>query len=168
MGDVISPRHLFCSVPYLCGGASNLPHCCDNRWDSSFKTQTDLPKQACLKSFLHTCYVQRLWNTSKTTDWKATWITVALCFCYKLLQSRKEFWVLLRTLKTGQSWGRCSVRAVTLQRTWGKRSSELTQGFTLAVWKTRGFTRFPCKGRWNSVVSLIFYQEHLGSFKLET
>lgn len=97
--EMLFLQDIFCSVPYLCGGASNLPHCCDNRWHSSFKTWTNLPKSVCLPSLLHRHYVQRLWPTSKTTDLKAMLITVVLCFCYKTPKLWKEFWVLLQTWK---------------------------------------------------------------------
>lgn len=95
---------MFCSVPCLCGGASNLPHCCDNRWDSSFRTWTDLPKSRCLPSLLwHRCCVQRLRPISKPTGLKAMLITVVLCFCYKTPKLWKEFWVLLKIWKQARA-----------------------------------------------------------------
>lgn len=97
-GDVIS-WDMFCSIPYLCGGASNLPHRCDNRWGSSFKTWANLPKSGCLASLLHRRYVQPLQHISKTTDLKVMSITVVLCLCYKPPKLWKEFWVLLQAWK---------------------------------------------------------------------
>lgn len=96
-------RAIFRSVPCLCGGASNLPRCCDNRWDSSFKTRTNLPKCGCLPSSLHRRYVQRLRPGSKPTDLKAMLITVVLLFRYKTPKSWKQFWVVLQTWKRAKA-----------------------------------------------------------------
>lgn len=101
--EMLFLRDIFCSVLYLCGGASNLPRCCDNRWDSSFKTWTNLTKSGCLPNLLHRRYVQRLRSISKTSDLKAMWITVVLCFCYKPPKSWKEFQVLLQTWKQAKA-----------------------------------------------------------------
>lgn len=98
--EMLFLRDMFFSVLCLCGGASNLLHCCDNRWDSSFRTWTDLSKPGCLPSLLlHRCCIQRLRPISKPTRLKAMLITVVLCFHYKTPELWKEFWVLLQIWK---------------------------------------------------------------------